>query len=185
MLAGGAACVAYLALVLVFYREFISDIYPTVAETYVQVSFLPKILSRFALPYAAVMALGFGIFERLARDHRTDPARARRQRQRRRPLSCDCQRVHRAQALGTGTRADIILPQNNDIFWQKTMTDHDGLAPLLEAYRPLVEGWAMRVLIRKDYGSSPTRGGRPAHLVTRRSVKLIRPPFFRSVDVEG
>jgi hypothetical protein len=53
----GAACIAYLALVLVFHRAFIDDIYPMVAETYVQVRFLPTVLERYALPYAAVMAL--------------------------------------------------------------------------------------------------------------------------------
>src|SRR5688572_26205193 len=37
----GAICVAYLALVFVLHREFISDIYPMVAETYVQIRFLP------------------------------------------------------------------------------------------------------------------------------------------------
>ncbi len=53
----GVACVAYLALVVAFHSEFITDIYPMVAGTYVQVRFLPTVLERYALPYAAVMAL--------------------------------------------------------------------------------------------------------------------------------
>ncbi len=53
----GSVCAAYLALVVVFHREFIGDVYPMVAETYVQVRFLPTVLARYALPYAAVMAL--------------------------------------------------------------------------------------------------------------------------------
>ena len=53
----GSVCAAYLALVTVFHREFIGDVYPMVAETYVQVRFLPTVLARYALPYAAVMAL--------------------------------------------------------------------------------------------------------------------------------
>ena len=53
----GVACVAYLALVVVFDSEFITNVYPMVAGTYVQVRFLPTVLERYALPYAAVMAL--------------------------------------------------------------------------------------------------------------------------------
>jgi hypothetical protein len=50
-------CAAYLALVAVVHREFISDVYPILAETYVQVRFLPTVLARYPLPYAAVLAL--------------------------------------------------------------------------------------------------------------------------------
>ena len=53
----GGACVAYLGLVFVVHREFIDDVYPMVAETYVQVRFLPTVLAIYALPYAAVVAL--------------------------------------------------------------------------------------------------------------------------------
>jgi hypothetical protein len=53
----GVACIAYLSLILVFHRAFIEDIYPMVAETYVQVRFLPTLLERYTLPYAAVMVL--------------------------------------------------------------------------------------------------------------------------------
>ncbi len=58
------------------------------------------------------------------------------------------------------TRPDIILTQNNDIFWQRIMADREGLALFLEDYRPMAEGWAMRVLIRKDYGSAPAADDR-------------------------
>ena len=50
-------------------------------------------------------------------------------------------------------RPDLILTQNNDIFWHKIMAENDGLAPFLQAYRPLAANGAMRILIRKDYGS--------------------------------
>jgi hypothetical protein len=46
----GTVCAAYLAAVFIFYSEFVTDVYPMVAEAYVHVRFLPNILSRFALP---------------------------------------------------------------------------------------------------------------------------------------
>ncbi len=283
----GAACAAYLALVAIFHREFISDIYPMVAETYVQVSFLQKILSRFAFPYAVVMALiwwlsrlrgmselstvatlaslagivclvhqgkGFAyhgypalfcalvalccllalprreapdglaahvpffaaivpVASLLAAIFACMPFRATWK-----PNAELVQTVKAAvdkptvaqigsdlavghpfsrliggrwvsayssdwpgtfalilrERAGSGgdadrylaiaddytarkrseldrLRPDLILTQNNDIFWHKIMADSDGLAPFLEAYRPLAEDGAMRILIRKDY----------------------------------
>jgi len=53
-------------------------------------------------------------------------------------------------------RPDLILTQNNDIFWQKIMAESDGLAHFLEGYRLLVEGKDMRILVRKNL-VSPSR----------------------------
>lgn len=271
----GAVCLAYLALVWTLHPEFVTEIYPMVAEGYVQVRFLPKIIATFALPYAAVMVLAWWLArERGASDLATVamlaslagvvclvqqgkgfayhgypalacgllavicllalPAPGGRLRQVlvlaaacvaavlaaspfrpawkpdanlldtvkaavRQPtmaqIGSDLAIGHPFVRLAggrwvsaypsdwrgsaafilaeTGTggarqleiaenyvaakraellrmRPDIILVQKNDIIWQPVIADPDGLAPVLQDYRPLAENRVMRVLLRND-----------------------------------
>ena len=53
------------------------------------------------------------------------------------------------------TRPDIVLTQNNDIFWQKIMAERDGLAPFLEGYRLIAEDKRRHILVRKDLAVLP------------------------------
>lgn len=53
----GLVCLAYLGAVLLFYPEFVSDIYPLLADAYAKVTSYPALALRFGPPWALLLFL--------------------------------------------------------------------------------------------------------------------------------
>ena len=91
---------------------------------------------------------------------------------------------HRKAPRDPGAPPGHHLVRKDEQFWIDVLVNATASANL-SSYRLLAEDEEVEIYLRKDYVAEAATDVVCSRFVTRRSVRLMRPPFFSSADVEG